>query len=83
MSGMAGLMAYSAGATAEGALGRTVMVLFICTLVGYGLNIFLAISTQHAQVKVTAPALTTGDSLTGEFVIEGQHQDHAGGDSAA
>jgi hypothetical protein len=48
---LAGLMAYSRGASLDRALARGVAVLLISTLIGYGLNVILEISTRSAQVK--------------------------------
>ncbi len=49
MAGLAGFVAYTSGASMEGALARVVVVLLLCTVIGYALNIFLWLSTDEAK----------------------------------
>ena len=65
LAALAGVMAYSAGASAEAALLRAVVVLLVCTILGYALNIALWLSTP------TQMAATMIEGMTGrERVID-------------
>ena len=76
IAGLAGFTAYASGATMEGALARAVVVLLICTIIGYSLNIFLwlsagepnpsAASKQAAAAPSDAQVGTRLDLLAGE-----------------
>jgi hypothetical protein len=50
LAGLAGFVAYSSGASLEGALARTVVVLFICTLVGYIINVYLMFTLKDSRL---------------------------------
>ena len=58
LAGLAGFVAYNSGASMEGALTRVVVVILLCTVIGYGLNIFLWLST-HETKPLTSPARRT------------------------
>jgi len=49
LAGLAGFVAYTSGASMEGALARVVVVLLLCTVIGYALNVFLWLSTNEAK----------------------------------
>lgn len=54
LAGLAGFVAYSSGASMEGALARAVVVLLICTVIGYGLNLLLWLSEAEKKPSPTS-----------------------------
>jgi hypothetical protein len=71
LAALAGIMAYSAGASAEAALLRAVIVLLVCTILGYALNIALWLSTP------TQMAATVIEGMAGrERVIDAEDVKH-------
>ncbi|MCC7353019.1 MAG: hypothetical protein IT330_04615 [Anaerolineae bacterium] len=57
-AGLAGFVAYTSGASMEGALTRVVVVVLLCTVIGYALNIFLWLSTSESR-PATSPGKGT------------------------
>ena len=58
IAALVGSMSYSSGASIEGALGRAAMVLLVCTLAGYAINVVLILNDQSQRPQpVLAPAL--------------------------
>ena len=58
ISGVVGLLSYNAGTSLEGALTRVVIVLLVCTILGYGVNVvlWLSFSRQPPAQAASAPA---------------------------
>lgn len=87
LAGLAGFVAYTSGASMEGALARVVVVLLLCTVIGYALNIFLWLSTNEAKPTPSpgretsaGPARTVGTKLD---LVTGDEGADAGGDKNA
>lgn len=92
VAGLAGFTAYASGATLEGALARAVVVLLICTIIGYSLNIFLwfsaggpkpAASEQAAAAPADAQVGTRLDLVAGEADEQPAGEARAGGAAPA
>jgi hypothetical protein len=58
ISGVVGLLSYNAGASLEAALTRVVIVLLVCTILGYGVNVvlWLSFTRQPPVPAASAPA---------------------------
>jgi len=53
IAGLTGFTAYSSGASLEGALGRVVVMLIACTILGYALNVVLLLSGDSVSALGT------------------------------
>ena len=61
--GLTGLVSYSSGASLEGMLTRMLVVLLICTVVGYALNLLVWLTrsdTKPAPVTAETESASTG-----------------------
>jgi len=57
LAALAAIMSYSAGATMEAAFLRAVVVLLICTILGYAMNIALDLSVKNQPMPTVLDAM--------------------------
>jgi hypothetical protein len=65
VSTLAGLLAYNSGASLEGAIARVLVVLLVCTLLGYVLNVVIWLGGPNKRSQDTYGTLPGQDPTVG------------------